>query len=248
MEVEVKLRGTETRPPHRRARYVGVAVIVLVDGGHVVLEVVDRVVGVCPVGVGHVDVVDVVQFVVHTHGYGVCATVDDKIIGKRHDVLCQGIGSGIAVGADICRNSARGARILDYDARQGCAAVRVASVCHARVSRAEGVVHAVGKTRLQRYADVMGAAVVGVSRTCERECGERVAVILGTGVEVAVACRETVVAVDVPVEDGQQRAGALAYVATAVSAAVEAREGFVSCRYAVELIGCDRDALISRVV
>ena len=197
--------------------------------------------------VGQIDVVYVVELVVHAHRDRVRAAIQNQIVGKGDDVLRQGVRARVTIGSDVGRNASRGARVADYHARH-VGHVGRASVAHARVTDAQRVVQTVGDARFEHGGQVVRRAVIGVSRADERERSERVAVLLGPRVEIAVTQRQMVAVVDVPVEAGQKRSRTLFHVASAVTASVEARNFAIARRDAVQFRLRQSHALVTEVV
>ena len=188
-------------------------------------EVIERGVLIVPVVVREVEVTHAEELVVRTEGQGVVAECERQVIRQREDVLIEFVSRRILVDPSKDLIASLASRTIDEDEGEGTTEVG-ALVADTAVADASFVGELVRELRVQLSDDGIGDAVLVVTVVVEAQARRRVREDVGLIVDVAVAQREAMSGVDVPVKADQPLEGFAGDILRSVAATIvaEARE------------------------
>ena len=188
-------------------------------------EVIERGVLIVPVVVREVEVTHAEELVVRTEGQRVVTERERQVIRQREDILIEFVSRRILVDPSEDLIASLASRTIDEDEGEGTTEVG-ALVADTAVADTSFVGELVGELRVQLSDDGIGDAVLVVTVVVEAQARRRVREDVGLIVDVAVAQREAMSGVDVPVKADQPLEGfagdILRSIATTIVA--EARE------------------------
>ena len=188
-------------------------------------EVIERGVLIVPVVVREVEVTHAEELVVRTEGQRVVAECERQVIRQREDILIEFVSRRILVDPSEDLVASLTSRTIDEDEGEGTTEVG-ALVADTAVADASFVGELVGELRVQLCDDGIGDAVLVVTVVVEAQARRRVREVVGLIVDVAVAQREAMSGVDIPVKADQPLEGFAGDILRSVAATIvaEARE------------------------
>ena len=95
---------------------------------------------------------------------------------------------------------------------------------------------------------MVSTAVIGISCTHEGKRRERICILLGTRIQEAATCRETVSVVDMPLQISHQRARLTLHITSAHAAAIITSQGTITLRDAIQLILLQSHAIAAPII
>ena len=188
-------------------------------------EVIERGVLIVPVVVREVEVTHTEELVVRTEGQRVVPERERQVIRQREDILIEFVSRRILVDPSEDLIASLTSRTIDEDEGEGTTEVG-ALVADTAVADTSFVGELVRELRVQLSDDSIGDAVLVVTVVVEAQARRRVREVVGLIVDVAVAQREAMSGVNVPVKADQPLEGFAGDVLRSVAATIvaEARE------------------------